>query len=227
MQYLELNSVIAEALSITPDTDASDWAMARQWAVTALMQLGTGEEEIVVCTIEAKNLILPKPPDLRQYIEMALYDRHGCYISHEFHAGKYRIYPDLRIFPTATNLSTGHIIHIVPVDVSEDQSNFYLGTNGTHVAYAIVRYFAYPIDSNGLPMIREDEKFAIMCYIQWAKASKVGDNQSEIAMKWQMWARQHDMARARKKSTDMGNDKHKTIARNWMRMIPDFSQSRF
>lgn len=227
MQYIELNSVIAEALSITPDTDASDWSMARQWAVTAMMQLGTGEEEIVVCRIDAKNLILPKPADLRQYIEMALYDINGHYISHEFHAGKYRIYPDLRIFPTATNLSTGQIVHIVPVDVSEDQSNFYLGTNGNQVAYALVRYFAYPIDSNGLPMIREDEKFAIMTYIQWAKASKTGENQSEIAMKWQNWARQHDMARARKKSTDMSNDKHKTIARNWMRIIPDFSQSRF
>lgn len=226
MQYVELNAVIAEALSITPDTDAADWAMAKQWAVTALMQLGTGDDEIATCRINAKNLILPKPSDLRQYIEMALYDANGCYISHEFHSGKQRIYPDLRIFPTATNLNTGQIVHIVPVDVSEDQIAFYLGTNGDQVAYALVRYFVYPLDENGLPMIREDEKFAIMTYIQWAKASKKGDNQSEIAMKWQMWTRQHDMARARKKS-GMSNDLHKTIARNWMRMIPDFNQSRF
>jgi len=67
-------------------------------AVRHLMQLGTGEEEIVVCTIEAKNLILLNQPNLRQYIEMALYDAQGCYISHEFHAGKQRILSRLKVF---------------------------------------------------------------------------------------------------------------------------------
>lgn len=109
----------------------------------------------------------------------------------------------------------------------EDQHAFYIGSNGENVATALVRYFKYPLDSNGLPMIREDEKFAIMCYIQWAKASRKGENQSEIFNKWQMWAKQHDMARARKKSSDMSNDKHKTIARNWVRLLPSFNHSSF
>jgi hypothetical protein len=230
MQYVDINSVIAEAISITPDTDAGDWAIARQWVVTALMQLGTSEDEINICTIQAINLTLPKPDDMRCYVEMALYDSQHNYIPHIFRGGNRRIYPDNRVTTplgiTGGIIPTSQILHTVPVDVSEDQLNFYLGTNGRHVDNAWVRYFAYPIDDNGLPMIREDEKFAIMTYIQWAKASKKGENQSEIAMKWQMWAKQHDMARARKKS-DRSNDMHKTIARFWMKLIPEFNSSRF
>jgi len=224
MEYIASDAVIAEALSITPDTDAADWAMAKQWAVTALMQFGTSDDEIKVCTIAQTNLILPKPKDMRSYVEMALYDVRGCLIPHVFHSGKKRIYPDFDWQPSAVN--NPDFRNIIPVDVSEDQLNFYLGTNGSNVAYAQVRYYAYPIDANGLPMIREDEKFAIMCYIQWCKASKLGQSASDISMKWQMWTRQHDMARARKKS-NIPNDLHKTISRNWMRLIPDFNQSRF
>lgn len=223
MRYEELNSVIAEALSITPDVDAADWAMARQWAVTALMQLGTSEDEIDVCQIDAKNLILKKPPEMRSSIELSLYDANTVYIPHIMRSGKTRIYPDYRTIAATINSQT---IYPIPVDVSEDQDAFYLGTNGENVKYALVRYFKYPLDDNGMPKIREDEKFAIMCYIQWAKASKKGENQSEIFNKWQMWAKQHDMARARKKS-DMTNDKHKTISRNWMRLLPSFNQSSF
>lgn len=229
MEYLPLNSVIAEAISITPDTDAADWAVARQWAVTAMMQLGTSEDEIEVCRIDAKNLVLMKPKDMRQCIEMALYDSSDCYIPHVFHAGKKRIYPDNRYFPTATNTSTTNnntqYLYLYPVDVSEDQQAFYLGTNATQVSYAMVRYYAYPLDENGLPMIRQDEKFAIMCYIRWAKSAKRNENQGEIAGNWMMWAAQHDRARAMKKKITV--DKGKTISREWMRLLPSFNYSKF
>lgn len=222
MNHVSLNSVIAEAISITPDTDASDWSIARQWGMTALSQLGVAEDEIAVCSITAKNLILKKPKDMRQYIEMALYDVNGCWIPHIFRAGKKRIYPDSRI-----DTSTDEIPRIVSVDVSEDKNAFYLGTNGTDVSYATVRYYSYPLDDNGFPMIREDEKFAIMCYIRWAKSAKKNENQSEIANNWTQWAWQCDRAMAHKKASGMSNDKAKTIARAWVSLLPNFNYNKF
>jgi len=226
MNYLPLNAVIAEAISITPDTDAADWSIARQWAMTALEQLGTSEDEIQACTITAKNLILKKPKDMRHYIEMALYDANGVYVPHTFRAGKKRIYPDTRISP-ATTISPSDPPYTVSVDVSEDQTAFYLGTNGADVAYAAVRYYAYPLDNNGYPMIRQDEKFAIMCYIRWAKSAKKNENQSEIANNWTQWAWQNDRVVARKKAMSLSNDKAKTISRSWVRLLPNFNYSKF
>lgn len=230
-QYVDMNAVIAEALSITPQSDAADWSFARQWCVTAIEQLGTSEDEIKVAQILNQNLVMPKPDDMRQFIELSLYDGFGNYIPHEFRAGRKRIYPDTRNWPVNVLVPTNNFNHAIqspqqyftPVDVSEDQLNFFLGTNGTMVAYSYVRYFAYPVDANGLPMIRLDEKFAVMCYIQWAKASRKGDNQSEIAQKWQMWALQADRARAHKKASSLSNDKMIGISRSWVRLIPNFN----
>ncbi len=223
MEYLPLNAIISEALSITPDTDASDWAIARQWAVTALMQLGTSEEEINVCDITAKNFVLMKPKDMRQYIEMALYDANGCYIPHIFRAGKKRIYPDITSYFYQGTEADRPIY--LPVDVSEDTQAFYLGTNATSVAYAKVRYFSYPLDADGMPMIREDEKTAIMWYIRLAKSLKKNDNQSEIALNLQEWKIQCDRAKAMKKK--ISEDKAKTIGRRWLTMLPIFNNSSY
>ena len=223
MNYLPLNAVISEALSITPDTDASTWAFARQWAVTALYQLGAASDEIEACRIDVKNLTMIKPKNMRQYIEMALYNSSNQYIPHTFRSGRKRIYPDTRYYPSVVDSNTDQAIHYVPVDVSEDTQAFYLGTNATDVAYAMVRYYAYPLDNDGLPLIREDEKFAIMCYIKWAKSSKKNESQSEQESNWIMWAQQHDRARAMKKKTSQ--DEAKTVARKWMTMLPIFNSS--
>lgn len=229
IEYVDMNAAIAEALSITPQSDAADWSFARQWCVTAIEQLGTSEDEIKVAQILNQNLVAPKPDDMRQFIELALYDANGNYIPHEFRAGRKRMYPDLRIFPVqiVSSTATGGIQNFVPVDVSEDQYNFFLGTNGTMVSYVMVRYFAYPVDSNGLPMIRLDEKFAVMSYIKWCKASRKGDNQSEIQLMWQQWAVQADRARAHKKASSLNNDKAIGIARRWVRLIPNFNYTKY
>lgn len=232
--YCDMNSVIAEALSITPQSDAQDWSFARQWCVTAIEQLGTSEDEIKVAQILNQQLVIPKPDDMRQFIELALYDGQGNYIPHNFRAGRKRIYPNRENWPyqvlTPTNnyseINTANQIFF-PVDVSEDQLNFYLGTNGMMVSYAYVRYFAYPVDANGLPMIRLDEKFAVMSYIKYCKASRNGSNQAEIAMMYQTWQVQSDRARAHKKAASLSNDKMIGIARSWVSLLPNFNYRKY
>jgi hypothetical protein len=229
-----MNSVIAEALSITPQSDAQDWSFARQWCVTAIEQLGTSEDEIKVAQILNQQLVIPKPDDMRQFIELSLFDGAGNYYPHNFRAGRKRIYPDVRHLGSAVLTPTQNFAQIngsnqlfVPIDVSEDQLNFYLGTNGTMISYAYVRYFAYPVDANGLPMIRLDEKFAVMAYIKYCKASRTGTNQSEIAMLYQTWQVQCDRARAHKKASSLSNDKMVGIARNWVTFIPNFNYRKY
>ena len=219
MNYLTLNEVIAEALSITPDLDDQDWSFARQWAVTALMQLGTSEDEINVCTLTCKNYTMKKPDDMRAFIELALYDAQDKLIPHAFRAGK------KRVFPATSQLIDGIVIPYEPVDVSEDQYAFYIGSNGEQVAYAKVRYFAYPLDKDGTPMIRLDEKPAIMYYIRWCKSMKKNENQSEIAQNEQRWKWEFDRVRAKKKT--ISKDKAEVIARNWVRLLPNFNTRQF
>lgn len=227
-RFVDINAVIAEAISITPDADVADWAMARQWAITAIEQLGVADDEIKTCQIKAKDLVLPKPDDMRKYIEMQLYDADDNYIPHTFRVGRGRIAPDVSNYPYVITSTTDQAKqYSYSVDVSEDQNSFYLGTTGDSVSYARVRYYSYPLDANGYPYIRFDEKFAVMCYIQWCKASRKGENQSEIAQKWQMWAVQADRARAAKKASGMNWDRAKTIERSFLKLLPNYNMSPF
>jgi hypothetical protein len=114
---------------------------------------------------------------------------------------------------------------IGPIDISEDSNNFVLGTNGTCVAYALVRYWQYPLDENELPLIREDEVEALSMYVRYRWSLRMNENQSEIQANRMEWFRAADQCKAMKKS--INNEQAKTIAASMNRMIPSFNRSKF
>lgn len=229
MQYVSLDSVVAEAMGVVGEGyDAETLKnLARQWVWRAVLKLPITDDNIKVCELKPKNLIMKKPSDMRCFIEIALYDSNDCFIPHVFHAGKTRIYPDNRILLAATGTDALTPINCIPVDISEDEYGFYIGTNGDNVSKALVRYFAYPLDNDGMPLIREDDVLACIYFVRLQASLKKNDNRSEIAQNKDFYDQEIDRVRARRKSLALSEDRKKTIGAIMNRMIPNFNRSTF
>ncbi len=223
MTYVSLDEVTALARTVIGTSDEQDEVLFRQWVWEALQDVGISQDSIEVCTLKPKNFFAKKPSNCRVLIDLALYDANGNLFYHVFRAGKKRIYPQTLNTAVVTNDLTR--VNMLPIDVSEDRDSIVLGSNATDVAYIEIRYFSYPVDKNGLPMIREDEKMAIVYFIRFMWAMRKNDNRSEIDQNRQMWMLESDRARARKKN--ITNEEAKTIMKNWMRLIPNFNFRQF
>jgi hypothetical protein len=224
MQYLSIDEVLAEALSIVKDKAAHE-AVARQWIWTNLMQTGVSEEEIEVCTITPKNLLARKPKNLRKLKELALFDAAGDLIPHTFRSGKTRIYPNTNIATASTGSDGETEYTYTTVDVSEDRYNIVLGTNASDVTTVALRYYSLPLDDNGDPLVREDEKLSCIFYVRWMIGLLEDSNQSKIQLDEIRWKQEVDRARASKKS--ISEEMRDTIGRDWLRMIPSFNPRKF
>jgi len=224
MNYLSLDEVVASARTTISTSDTMDEVLMRQWAWEGLQDVGISEDSIEVCTLKPKNLIARKPENCRAIIDIALYDANGSQFNHVFRTGKKRIYKESVPEFFVLDSTTGERVPI-SIDVSEDRDSIILGTNGANVTEIKIRFFSYPIDKNGLPMIREDERMAIVYYIRHMWALRKNDNRSEIDQNYKMWLLESDRARARKKS--ITNEQVKAIVKRWARLIPDFNYKRF
>jgi hypothetical protein len=210
MNYLELDEVLAEAMSITRDANRYE-NVGKQWAYTALMQLGSSDDELDVCELTPKNLVCKKPNNCRKVEDIELYDFSGNSIPFVFRAGKKRI---------NSSSSEG-------VDVSEDRTHIILGSNGDCVSAVKIRFWSYPLDDKGQPMIREDEKLAIIFYIRFMIALEKDDNMSKIQMDEFRWKMEADRVRAAKKAGDFSKAKIRAMKRDWLRLLPVFNTKRF
>lgn len=216
MTYVTLEEVVALARTTIGTSDKQDEPLFKQWAWEGLQDVGLSTDSIEVCTLKPKNFIAGKPENCRALIDIALYDANGNEFAHSFKAGKKRIYPN-RTFPLSILATDGLTQIPTIVDVSEDRFNIIIGSNGSHVTAIMIRYWSYPVDANGLPLIQEDEKMALVHFIKWMWSMRKNDNRSEIEQNRQTWYLASDRARAKKKN--ISNETVKTIVRNWMQLI--------
>lgn len=229
MKYVELDSVVAEAVATLGLSGDDDLAknFCRQFIWRFVVDLPITDDSLKVSKVTPKNLILKKPDDMRRALDIALYDNADSLIPHKFHSGKSRIYPNTESYQITTNEGTDEEeTYYVPVDLSEDGQAFYLGTNGSTVSYALIRYFAYPLDKSGQPMIREEAVEAATLYCRYKWSLRKNENQSEIANNERMYKMEADRCRARLKSFDMSDEHRKAIAASMNRLMPNFNRSR-
>jgi hypothetical protein len=230
MNYIEFDEVVAESMLIIGGGDdevAQNFAKTFIWR--GLQKLGSTDDTIEVCKVTAKNFLLIKPKNMKRLDEMALFDSNDCFIPHVFHAGVSRIYPNTESYRYSYTNDDGTTTTelCVPVDLSENKTAYVLGSNGNRVAYAYLRYYPYPMDTSGNPLIREDEVEALTAYVRYKWSQRKNENQSEIAQNLSEWLRLADYCRAEKKASDFTNEVKKSIASQWQRMIPNFNRSRF
>jgi hypothetical protein len=114
-----------------------------------------------------------------------------------------------------------------PVDLSEDQNAFIIGSNGGAVSTAKVRYFAYPLDKDNMPMVRDEEVMMCIHKIRWMASMRENDNQSMIAENERRYKQEADRQRAKRKAAGLSIEKFKTLGAIFNRLIPDFNRSKF
>ena len=233
--YVSLDAVVSEAISVIGLSGDDELAknFCRQWIWRCISVFPVTDDMIEVSKVDMKNLIIKKPPQAKRILEVALYDSSDNFIPHVFHSGKKRIYPDVESYSykVVTNEGTDDeetTTYYLPVDLSEDDKAFYVGTNGENsVSYAQIRYFKYTLDNSGMPLIREEDVLTCVYYCRFMFSLRKNENQSEIRQNEMMYKQEADIARARRKSADISDETRKAIAANWNKMIPNFNRSRF
>lgn len=229
MNFVTLDETVATAASTIADANSQFRLIARQWICRlALPQLGISEDDVKTVTLYPTSLAVPKPSDMRALLDISLFDANDRPLDHKFRYGAKRIYRDTRtaigaVVDGGDSVSTTGAI---PIDLGMDNYSFHLGTNGADVAAMIVRYYAYPTDDNGLPLIREDEMLALafFCRFMWSVRNNAPLNVRE--MDRMQWATQCDMIRARKKMASLSPEHMKQITNLWVRGLPNFSFSK-
>jgi len=220
-KYVPISEVTAFAQTIIKSGDNMDRNIWKYWTYLALLNLGISDDDIKVCTLHPKEFAAALPPDCRQIIEVSLFNSAGYQLAHTFRAGKQRIFTDRRLREEASTTDVT-LNDLVPVDVSNDNTHIHLGSNGDSVEHIVVRYFAYPLDQNGDPMVAEEDVMACAYYIRYLTALREDDNRSKIEQDKMDWFREADRARARKKMNSMTPDKAKTLMNQLMSRVPNF-----
>jgi hypothetical protein len=168
-RLITLDEVLAEASSIISDASEQEKVFMRQWVYRAQRQIGFSKIDIKVSdALVLDDFSVAKPADMVSIIDLALFTGDGSEIKINYkgwgknqallpEGGSARVHQDLRRVVNAINV-TEDIDYIHTESFSE-------GNAGT--AYIIAKYYALPMDSTGLPMIPEENTFAIMMFIRW------------------------------------------------------------
>ena len=193
--YVSLDHVISFTNTLVKDSDSISRNLWKDWVYTALLELGIQDDEMDVAEITPKELLAPLPDNCRSIIEIACYNSNGELLPHKFRTGVRRIFTDGRLVDTTTSGSV-NINSSTPVDVSNDDTNIVLGTNGSSVTTILLRYFKYPLDENGNPLIREEDVMPCAYFIKFMTAMRDNGNRSEIEQYKQMWYMAAEIGRA-------------------------------
>lgn len=225
--YVDIDYAVSFAKTIVKTADNMDTNVWKEWIYTgALIHLGVSDDEIDVAELKPKNFFAPLPPHCRSILNLSLFDVNGNQLRHKFRAGKQRIYTDQRLATTSIG-STTNINDNVPVDVSSDAYNLIFGTNGDIVDSVLIRYYKYPLDQYGQPLIREEDIFACAMFVKFMQAVRDNANRSEIAQYDQLWKQASDKAKADKRMKSVTPEVMKQIANDWMRLIPQFNSTSY
>lgn len=219
--FKSVDEIIALALSVTEEADSIDRAYMKDWVYEGLKQIGPNIAWYAEATIYPTELQLEKPKDLYSAIDIALYDSNGSELRYVLR-GKGR----------RTHVSDNSIIDRgeyapdvgAPIDLSEDAYYFNLGSNGTGVAYAVLKYWKFPVDSNGDLLIPEEDSMALVLFCKYLyymrKDDKVGIGQFK-----NMWIAARNEARAAHNTPSMLEGTE--IARSWNSMIQKMRFKKF
>lgn len=214
MKYT-IDEVTANAMSVVGTATAEDRNLFRNWAVLGLKQLGPNRNDVKIVQITPNsNGLIKKPDDFTHGIDLALFTTADHELQYQFNHGAARIHNDRFSLQDEEmqDAITGR------VDVSEDAYYYQLGNNSSVVGYAIIRYFAYPIDSEGIPLFDEEDLEAIVAYCRYNWSLRKNDNRSEIEQNRQIWLEERDRRKGAKKMPD--SLAMRGIASRWMSLIP-------
>jgi hypothetical protein len=182
-RFTTLDEAVATAMTITPGATDEHKTVFRQWVWEGLKQIGPTNHWVKTCELRPKNFSFKKPSDLASTLAIALYDTGGAEIAYNWQETGGRVHTDRSAVRSGGNGL---------IDLSEDAYYFHMSSDAVNVGYAVIRYLATPVDSNGLPLIPEDHVLALSMFCRWLWAMRNGTNQSEIQLSRDTWYREKD-----------------------------------
>jgi hypothetical protein len=206
--------IVAEIFSRLDNADTRDEAVFYNWIYSAIRELGSSSLDIKSECVEPVGCCVTKPCDFGGLVELVLTDSHG---SVPFVFSNTSAKTDRGDYYSNNN---------AVIYVSEEDTKFNLSSNATNVKNVEIRYYGLPIDSEGLPFVREILREAVIafCEYQWMKRER-NRRRKEIPMSEVDWYKGNwEVA----KRTAKGRNKMispvqaETILRKWVTMIPKY-----
>ena len=221
-RFLTIDQVTAEAMTILPGATSEDRIYAKQWAYTALREIGPSRNNIrVVDLFPDDNLTFRKPDDCQSVIDIAVFNSNNNELRSKYRSGNKRIHQPRNVF---VNLGIFVEEFNSIVEISEDAHFMYMSSTATsgHASYAKLRYFSFPVDDEGNPMFPEYTRLAIVLFIRWMWSMRTGEINSNQAK--EDWKEQRNIAKSKQRLNQL---EFKQIAKEFNSMIQKVNFDRF
>lgn len=211
--FASVDRVIAVATSLMENADHIDRAYFAEWIYEGLKQIGPTTAWFGEATLYPTELSFRKPQDMYEVIDIALYDSGGHEMSFTYRGNGSRIH---RSDNDLVNDNVYAPSLGAPIDLSEDAYYFHIGSNGTQVAYAVVKYWKFPVNEHGELLIPEDDVFALALFCRYCYYMRK-DDKTGMAMAKNSWIAARNEQRSSHKLPSMvaGTE----LARSWNSMI--------
>lgn len=216
-RFLEIDEVIANASTIIKGMDSELELLARQWVWLALRKIGPSFNDIEVADIDVIDKTVTKPLDCISLIDLALYTSDGGEIGYRYNKGGSSRTHGKDNTGTLLNIyEDPHFIHI-----SDDLTSY-----GLTPTVCRLRYYKFPLDSCGMPLVPEIHLFAVMLFIKWMYELRENPNNSfSLSVARNDFMSALDVAKTQNKSVTPIQAKE--IARTWKSMLPNPNFNRY
>ncbi len=210
-RFLDIDEVIANASTVIKGMNSELELLARQWVWLALRKIGPSFNDIDVIDIEVIDKTIQKPIDCISVIDLALYDGSGIELGYRYNkGGSSRTHRKQDVNQLLNIYEDPHFIHI-----SDD-----LNSQGLYPTVCRLRYYKFPLDDCGMPLVPEIHLFPIMMFIKWMYEMRENPNNSfSVASARNDFMQALDVARTNNKSVTPIQAKE--IARTWKSMLPN------
>jgi len=203
-RYIPFDEMVESAYTLLDEQTRPSRPVIKQWLWGGVKGLKFNEHHVrTSAPIPAEELAIRKPTDMVSPIEVTLwgvdnrqfkyiYKKRGVYINEQ---------SDLNSW----------------IYLSENADSFLLNSNGSIVAFAIIKYYGWPITDDGEPLIPEDAEVPLQEFVYWrqAKRTKLGPTMQELAKQDWIKAKSEYNSRAKMPHPVAG----KEIARTFGSMV--------
>jgi hypothetical protein len=208
-----INQVVATAMSVLEGADTGDRTFFKEWIYLGMLEIGPNLVWYKEAALYPTTFTLKKPDGFHSAVDLALFDGSNTEIRYVWRGTGTRIHASDN---TLLNAGVYAPTQGAPVDVSEDQYYYHLGSNSGTVNYAILKYWELPFDENGDLLIPETDIMALVLFLRYMWYMRKNDKQG-IALAQPLWIRSRNEARAAHRIPSMLEGLE--IARTWNSMI--------
>lgn len=208
-----IDQVVSTAMSVLEGADTIDRAYMKEWVYLGLLEIGPNMSWYDQAILYPNEFTLKKPDNFHSAIDLALYDSSNHELRYVYRGLGSRIHASDN---QLTNSGVYAPTQGAPVDLGEDEYYFHLGSNSGSVAFATLKYWAFPFDENGDLLIPESDIMALVLFIRYMWYMRKNDKQG-MSIMHNLWIPARNEARAAHKIPSMlvGGE----IARSWNSMI--------